>query len=164
MSCCGPCEASVRAAALMGDPLARARLEHGARIGGWLPTVVWPSDVDREKARLDPSFRSTDAAVAACGGLSPAARAGWVAFYAGWRDFASRETPLFGASNEWEEAQRYGRDLAGWQETVRTARCEVPGPVPTVTDPDAPVDLSPLKWVAAAVVVAAAAYGVSRFV
>lgn len=133
----------------------RAELVTGG-IGDVLPTIVWPSDVDREKSRLDPSFRSTDEAARACSGMSAATRAGWDAFYAEWRDFADRPTPLFGSANEWDLAQKYAADLAGWQDTIRRTNCQVPGPNPLPQTSTA--DTSWIKWAAAATIVVAGVY------
>lgn len=143
----------------MGDALATMR------VGDLLPRVVWPSDVDREKARLDPAFTLTNVAAEGCaaaGTLDAATLAGWRAFFAEWTTFRSRATPTFGSANEWDLAQQYARDLSNWQTTLR-AKCTVPGPpvLPT-DDPDRQVDLSAVKWVAAAIVVAAVVYGATR--
>jgi hypothetical protein len=116
----------------------------------------FPGQVDDEKARLDPSFRATHAAVQACAGLSPATQSGWVQFYASWRELADRASPFFGACIEMDQVEKFARDLGGWQATMRTTRCDVPGPNPAPVD--APADFSAVKWVAAAAIVVAGVY------
>jgi hypothetical protein len=125
-------------------------------IGDILPTFVYPSDVDREKARLDPSFRATEETARACAQMTGAMRAGWDTFYAEWRGFADRATPLFGSANEWDLTQKFARDLAGWQESIRGVRCGVPGPNPLPVETTA--DTSWIKWAAAATIVVAGVY------
>ncbi len=123
---------------------------------GNLVTIVFPSDVDREKARLDPSFRTTDASVQACAAMSTATRSGWASFYASWRAFADRPTEFFSTAREWDETQKYASDLAGWQAAIKGERCSVVGPA---VGGDAGPDLSALKWVAAAAIVVSVVYG-----
>ena len=159
MGCgCGPCETSARA--LRGDPVARKLLAleghtAPALIGGILPDVVWPSDVRELKLRIDPSMVSTDAAVKSCTTISDGEREAWGLFYAAWRVwFAAPEPWIFGASVDWDNTKALEAQLAGWQEQLRQ-KCNVPGPI--VQD-DTKLDLSGLKWVAAAVIVASLAY------
>ena len=160
MGCgCGPCAVTDRA--LRGDPAARKLLALETGIGGMLPEIVWPSDVRERKLRIDPSMVATDAAVERCGALAPGEREAWKAFYAAWRVWFAAPEPLwFGASNDWENTKALEGQLAGWQAQLRS-KCEIPGPV--VVD-DTGLDLSGLKWVAAAVIVVAAVYGVKTIV
>lgn len=153
MGCCARCDG-----AELGNLAAVMRARASTRVGDVLPRIVYPSDVDREKQRLHPLFLATDRAVAACSSLSAAERAGWQAFYVSWEGFRARETPLFGAANEWDLSQRFAIDLAGWQVTLAT-KCALAGPMVKPTDnPDAPTDLSALKWVAGAAIVVAGVY------
>ncbi len=160
MGCgCGPCEVSDRAD--RGDPNARKLLAlqggEPIQIGGWLPNIVGPADVRRLKDRLQPSMLATNAAVKTCDKLAPGERQAWEVWYAAWLVwYATPEPWLFGAANEYDETQVYEAQLASWQEQLRT-KCNVPGPI--VKDETA-VDLSGLKWVAAAVIVGALAYTV----
>lgn len=134
MSCCGGCDDG---------------------IGDLLPRIVWPSDVDREKSRLHPSFVATDLAVKQCP-LDPATHSGWNAFYAEWHTFKNRETPTFGAANEWDATQRYAVDLEGWRSVLRE-KCELAGPDVKPTDTG---DLGWVKWVAGAAAAVGIAYTV----
>ncbi len=158
MACCDACGTTARA--LRGDPAARKLLaleghDSPQLIGGILPDVVYPSDVTKRKARIDPSMVATDAAVKACAAVLPAERLAWDAFYANWRAwFATPEPWFFGAANDWEETKALEAQLAGWQAELRQ-KCSIPGPV--VQD-DTILDLSGLKWVAGAGIAIAAAY------
>ncbi len=168
MGCgCAPCAASgapcaITARALRGDPAARKLLELAGHtdptlIGGILPDVVWPSDVRALKLRLDPSMRATDAAVATCTALEPGEKQAWQVFYLAWRVwFETPEPLLLGASPQWDNTKRIEAQLADWQAQLRQ-KCPIPGPI---VEDETKLDLSGLKWVAAAVIVAAAAYAV----
>lgn len=131
----------------------------GGGMGDLLPRVVWPSDVDREKARLHPSFIATDLAVKQCSLDGPTLQ-GWNAFFADWDAFRGRETPWFGSANEWDLAQKYAVDLEGWRAVLRE-KCEIAGPDVKPTDTG---DLGWVKWVAGAVAVVGIAYTAGPFI
>ena len=124
-----------------------------------LPTVVWPSDVDAQKRRLDPDFRATDRAVAACSELGAGQRAAWGDFYRAWSSFRDEETPVFGAANKMGEALAYEARLAAWQATLKSS-CALDAPHVT----PATFDASWIKWGAIAVAVVGVAYLASPLV
>lgn len=162
---CAPAFTPRQELALAADPSLRKLL--GCRrvpveaqtIGGILPAVVWPSDVDKLKKRIDPQMVATDTGVAACAALEPGERSAWKAFYAAWRVFYATPVPfLFGSSNDWDDATAFELQLAGWQEELRK-KCPIPGPV---VKPPEGLDLSALKWASAAVIAVAGVYAVTR--
>lgn len=129
----------------------------------WLPTVVWPSDVEAEKRRIDPLYRTTDAAVQSCPALTAQEKEAWARDNAAWSKFRAEDVPIFGSANKWDEAHVYEARLAGWQDTIRM-RCNVPGPPVAPHGSTLPADTSTLKYVAIAVIAVAAAYVLSPLV
>lgn len=125
-------------------------------IGDWLPTVVWPSDVEAKKRQLDPSWRATSGAVEQCARLDPATVKAFRDDANAWRAFYDEPVPTFGAANKWEEAKKFEQRLADWQDKLARL-CALPSPN---VRPDQGPDTSALKWVAGAVIVAAIVYGV----
>jgi hypothetical protein len=149
---------------------------------GQLPRVIWPSDVDREKARLDSFFRGMDAAARACRSIArapdktadDAVRLSrlldtWNVFYLQWRAFADTRTPLFGSANQWDLSQQYAKDLEHWQAAIAAA-CGPTG-VPTVLPTDEPTKKNEfveawtpiVKWGAIALLAAGATYGLVQY-
>lgn len=144
----------------IGDAIPEVLALHNA---GFLPDVVWPSDVDAYKANLDPKYKATDAAAHACSSLAPGILAAWSQQFASWSAFAAQVTPTFGSSNHWELAHKFELELLDWQNKIG-ATCELNSPKVTPPDRNGPADLSWLKWVAAAVVVVGVAYVASPLV
>lgn len=163
MACCVNCDHDLAALALRGDPAARKllaapALEDTQTIGKLLPTVVWPSDVEKYKRRLDPTFAAMNAAIAACEKVTPIEREGWRLFFSSWVAFSAQPVGIFGGSNEWDACETFERALLGWQTQVE-GRCVLP--VPKVRGPDdSTPDFTWVKWAAAAVIAGAVVYGV----
>lgn len=109
----------------------------------------WPSDVDRLKARIALSAESFDLGVKSCATLAPEDRASWEMFITEFRSFAKRETPLFGAYQEWVTACSYSHTFDGWRRKLNEQCKSVPGPHEIHG-----VDASALKWIAAATIAA----------
>ena len=157
-----PCCAACAESGSIGDAVPEVLALQNA---GFLPDVVWPSDVDAYKRKIDPSYRATNAAALACASLPPGVLAGWAAHFDSWAKFAAVETPTFGSSNHWELAHQYEAQLLEWQNAFAAAGCSLNSPKVQPPDRSAtPVDLSWLKWVAAAVVVVGVAYVASPLV
>ena len=122
---------------------------------GWLPTIVWPSDVDAYKRKLDPDMRATDATVSRCANLSSGEAVAWGDFFSTWKKFAAEDTPTFGAANKFDEAKSFELRLHEWQKKIAET-CKLTAPQ---INPDAGApDTSGLKWIAAAVIVVGVAY------
>lgn len=134
-------------------------------IGDLLPTIVWPGDVTKKKQELDPHFVTTNAALVACSALPAAERAAWSDFFAQWRRVFAQPEDLWGLSNQWDEVQRFGANLRAWQERV-AGRCSLNAPeLPKPPEEAGSADVvSAIKVAAAAIIVAATVYGVTRFV
>ncbi len=139
------------AAALHGDPLAVRQT-----MGGFLPDIVWPSDVEAFKRKLDPQYLATEAAARACSALPSGVLAGWRGQFEAYMAFSKAETGTFGASNAWELAHKYERELLDWQNTIG-ASCALNAPKVQPENRDAP-DLSWLKYVAVAAAILGVAY------
>ncbi len=157
--CCAGC--ADKRAQTIGDVVPEVLALHQA---GFLPDVVWPSDVDAYKANLDPKYKATDAAARQCGTLAPAVLAAWVQQASSWQAFAAQSTPTFGSSNHWELAHKFETELLDWQNKLTASGCALNSPKVAPPDRGAPPDLSWLKWVAAAVVVVGVAYVASPLV
>jgi len=152
--CCAPCARGI------GDlqPESEAlRLVSG----GLLPTIVWPSDVEAYKRKVDPDMIATNATVAQCAALGSGAAKAWRDFFSAWRTFRAQSTPLFGAANQFDEARAYEARLSEWQSQLQGAGCTLHAPK---VEPVAAADLSALKWVAVAVALVAVAYLASPLV
>ncbi|NBU16712.1 MAG: hypothetical protein EBS48_06820 [Actinobacteria bacterium] len=121
---------------------------------GWLPTVVWPSDVDAYKRKLDPDMRATDATVSRCANLPAGEAVAWGDFFTSWKAFAAESTPIFGAANKYDEAVSFEQRLHEWQKKIaETCRLNAPAVIP-----QAGPDTSAIKFVAVAAAVVAIAY------
>lgn len=128
--------------------------------GGWLPTVVWPSDVEAYKRKLDPDFRATDAAAKACTTLDAGELSAWTDFNKAWRDFADAPTSTFGSANQYDAAKEFEIRLQAWQALIaKSCKLNSPGVVP----PSGP-DTSVIKWAAAAAIAIALAYVASPLI
>ena len=139
-----------RCSEAMGDATAAGALVSG----GWLPTIVWPSDVEAFKRKLDPDMRATDATVSQCAQLSTGEVLAWKDFYTAWRKFEAEDAGIFGTANKLEEAQGYEARLHAWQaKLAETCKLHAPGVTPA-TGPDT----STIKWIVAGVAIVAVAY------
>ena len=128
---------------------------------GWLPTIVWPSDVDAYKRKIDPDMRATDATVSRCANLPSGEAVAWGDFFATWKKFNDEPTPTFGAANKFDEAKSFELRLQEWQKKIaETCKLNAPQIRPDAGAPDT----SGLKWIAAAVIVVGIAYVASPFV
>lgn len=119
--------------------------------------------VDAFKARIDPFFDATDGAVDRCAGLAPEEKASWSAFYLTWKAHRSTETNWFFAFEQWRITCSYALTLDGWRDKLKGS-CAIPGPAVIEVPKTAEDVLTAVKWGAAAVIVAAVVYGVTRIV
>jgi hypothetical protein len=136
--------------------------QHGT-IGDLLPKFVYPSTVAELKRQIDPSVRTTDAAVDACTKLEPGERVAWKAWVVAWNAYLHDDNSGwlgFGSSNRYDEGIVFKGQLAEWQEQLRV-KCTVPGPVVVA---DEKPDFAAIKWAAAAVIVVGVVYGVRTIV
>lgn len=143
-----------------------------------------PPDIDTLKARLDPEFRATNTAVAACevasasgtpGGLLPGEREAWAGFYKAWRDYHDQNSwiqstppwPLLPINAPEVHADGLEREkrLRTWQELLAN-KCRLVAPMvqPPTPGTSAAAGFDAIKWIAIAAVVVAVAYVASPFV
>jgi hypothetical protein len=143
---------------------------------GAAPWVATPADVLAEKQRLAPAFDATNRDIQACGALTPGQRQAWASVYNGW--LAVLAKPVQSAAQVWiagalaiyqtqkdyTEVEGYGGQLATWQKAIRDASCTPSAPPEPVPPPSpTPEDLlGTVKVVAAAGVIIALVYGVTR--
>lgn len=155
--CCSSCASSSSIGDVMPETLALQR-------AGFLPDVVWPSDVDEYKRHLDPDYASTNAAAHACASLAAGDLQAWDRQFQAWRAFSVQVTPTFGSSNHWELAHQFEKQLLEWQNQLTSRGCQLTAPKVAPPNRDAPPDLSWVKWVAAAAIAAGVVYVASPFV
>lgn len=93
----------------------------------WIQFVT-PSDVRALKVRLAPFVVALDAAVAQCPKVDPATRDAWGAFASSWRSYQSSEEHFLTAGAEFNTGCEYQSAIAGWQRTIGTFACGLPGP------------------------------------
>lgn len=124
--CCAGCAAGTSCESMGEIPSEAAALT----AAGLLPSVVFPSDVDAFKARLDPEMRTTEGSASRCASLSSGDAIAWGDFYTEWRKFADRPTPLVSSwTTELEIAKSYETRLRDWQ-TKLARECAMRGPEP----------------------------------
>jgi hypothetical protein len=162
--CCSACAEPRRArpcaggATQIGDVIPEALALQNA---GFLPDVVWPSDVDRYKASLDPKYIATDADAHRCTSLPAPSLVAWSKQFDAWRAFAVKSTPTFGAANQWELAHKFESELLEWQNQIG-ASCGLSAP--KAAPPDRTFDASFVKWIAGAAIVLGLAYVASPLI
>lgn len=134
----------------------------GATMGGVIGT--WWSDVDALKTRLDPAFQATDADVTKCAAVlagGAAEVAAWKAFMASWNTY--RQDPgglLFGSAEAYDTGLAYEKQLSAWRVQLRADGCTQSAPdIPAPSSAESEIP-SAVKWAAAAVIAASAAYAV----
>lgn len=123
--------------------------------------ITWPSTVEALIRRVDPLMRSTDASVAACTTLDRSEKQDWSDFYESWRASAGRPVDIFGTGARWDETCGFSRELSARRDEL-ARKCAILGPA-NIPKADK-LDLSPVKWVAAGVVVVGVAWTVRSIV
>ena len=98
----------------------------------WIQFVT-PSDVRALKGRLDPYVTALDAAVTQCPSVDQATRDAWTAFAKSWRSYVAAEDHFLTAGAEFNAGCEYQSAIAGWQRTIGTFACGLPGP--TLAEP-----------------------------
>lgn len=140
------------------------------------PWVATPADVLAEKARLGPAFDATNRDILACSSFTPGQVLAWQSVYKGWQAVAAKPVQstaqlmlggalaIYQTQKDYTEVEGYGAQLATWQGALRTASCTPSAPPePTPPPPATPEDImSTVKTVAAAAVIVALVYGVTR--
>ncbi len=158
----------------MADPVFAAHVV-GARscacassppqIAGVLPTFRTPSDVREQKTKIDALMKSVDAAVQQCAALPPVRKQAWLNLWNSWVMYRDGEDSWWHAAAQYDRGTEYEREARAWHDELVRAACESGGPIVKPPDEAGSADIvSALKLGAVAVIVAAAVYGVSRFV
>jgi hypothetical protein len=88
----------------------------------WLPTIIYPSTVADEQARLKAALDGTNTAVNACASLDPTTKTTWGLFYASANGFCNEKPGLFGLGSMMDRAQKYEDELVSWQ-TAKLTGC-----------------------------------------
>ncbi len=94
---------------------------------------VTPSDVRALKLRLDPYVTALDGAIGACPSVDPTTRSAWTAFATSWRTYFNSEEHWLSSASEFNTGCEYQSAIAGWQRTIGSLACGVPGP--TIAEP-----------------------------
>lgn len=152
----------------MGDPLAMLENERGraSSIGDVygdcdnFQVILSADQVAPFRARIGGEFARTDAAVQACGSLSPEERAAWNATYATWQALAAQDVGIWNANAVARSMCAMGAGLEREREAFRQ-KCGAVGPSRVVNVPHEANELgSAVKWIAGAAIVVAAAYAI----
>ncbi len=156
--CCAPCASARATRRTAADDM----VSMGA-MGGDFLTIVWPSDVEAYKRKLDPDFQATESAASRCAELPTGEAMAWGEFFIAWKKFRDEPVGIFGTANKFDEAKAFEERLREWQLLLgKTCKLVSPAVVPPSLK-EGP-DLSALKWVAAAVAIVGVAYIASPFV
>lgn len=126
---------------------------HGARTGAiytgdcdQLIRVWVPDSVEALKARYDPYFQATDAAVKACKGIPPLERQTWDLFMNGWNEFRIKPSSYGTAGPDAITACGMVRTLDGWRDQRLPQWCNVPGGEPKPQKTPVEELASLVKW------------------
>jgi hypothetical protein len=122
---------------------------------------IMPADVEALERRIDVHMESTNDTVAHCAGLSTAEVENWHRFYAAWKKEIGTPVALFGTGKRWDTACAFSRELSGTRDKLKQ-QCALVGPEDLPQQKG--LDLSALKWVAAAVIVVGVGYGIRSVV
>ena len=93
----------------------------------WIQFVT-PTDVRALKQRLDPYVTALNAAVGQCAKIDPATRDAWGSFAKSWRTYFDAEDHFLSAGAEFNNGCEFQSAIAGWQRTIGTFACGLPGP------------------------------------
>jgi hypothetical protein len=152
MACCAGCDVG------LGDCFGRPSMGNVYGDCDNFQAILTADQVVPFRTRIGAEFDRTNAAVLACGTLSPEERAAWNATYAGWRALAAQDVTWWNANSVARSMCAMGLALERERETLR-AKCVAVGPSIVVNQPHDPSELpSVLKWVAGAAIVVAGVY------
>lgn len=91
--------------------------------------VVTAGEADAFKARLDPLFDDTNAAVSACAAkLGGPEVESWLGFYGEWKTFAATPSSWWTANGDGRNACAHAAQLDAWRTKLKEAGCVIPGP------------------------------------
>jgi hypothetical protein len=136
------------------------REEIEAAMSGILPTIIYPSTVQDEQARLGAALDGTDASVRACANLDAATRTSWGLFYATARGFTKEQPGWFGLGSMMDRVEKYEAELLSWQQKL-SSTCALGVPLFNPNPPEISQGLQYLAWGVGTV---AAAYIVGRVI
>jgi hypothetical protein len=127
----------------------------------WCPFPVWPSDVDRLKARLDPAFVESNAQAIVC--FEGVELTAWRLFYAAWEAYRTSRTDIFGAPSQCKHGADMARDLNQWRARMREKGCGEPtSPDPSAVGGNAgQTTTEVVKWIAIGTVAVGVVYGLT---
>lgn len=120
-----------------------------------------PAHVAALRRRIYVLMRSTDDSVTHCEALSPDERRDWDRFFLSWQEEAAFPVGMFEAGKRWASACAFSSELSSRRDELKK-KCVLVGPEDIPKPP--PFDLSPLKWVAGAVIVIGVAWTVRSVV
>lgn len=99
-------------------------MKKSTQLGSLIGTFVTSGDVADAKARLVPSFNSTNSDVASSA-LPTATKNSWTAFYQSWLAFDAEDEHTFGnfwtAGSRMDRVETFGQSLLDWQGKVQSA-------------------------------------------
>ena len=94
-------------------------------MSGILPTIVFPSDILAEQARLLEALNGTNASVAACN-LDAPTKTAWQLFFDTASGFAKEDPGFWGSTGaRMDRVQSYEQELLAWQTKLSAAGCKL---------------------------------------
>ena len=127
-------------------------------MSGILPSIIYPSTVSDEQARLAAALTGTNASVTACAQLDPSTRTSWGLFYATALGFTKESPGIFGLGTMMDRAQNYEAELLAWQKTLaKTCPLGIPQ-----FDTNPPFNTDALQYIAWGLGAVAGAYLVGQ--
>jgi hypothetical protein len=134
-------------------------------MSGILPSIIYPSTVSDEQARLKAALTATNNAVASCAQLDATTRSNWTLFYGAALGFCNETPGWFGLGTMMDRVQSYETELVSWQATLgKTCTLGVPGFDPNVPNPGTQAAVQALQYVAWGLGALAGAYIVGQVI
>lgn len=94
-----------------------------------LLTIVYPSTLADQKARIVAAAAGTDSSVKSCLKLDPTIVANWSLFYAALSAFFQEDPGVWGWGSRYERGEAYEVELVAWQERLQAAGCVLAVPI-----------------------------------
>jgi len=95
----------------------------------FLPTIVYASTLEDQKARVMAAASGTNNSVKLCPQLGPTAIANWGLFYAALTAFFQEDPGIWGWGSRYERGEAYENELTAWQEKLQASGCALAVPI-----------------------------------
>lgn len=134
-------------------------------MSGILPSIIYPSTVSDEQARLKAALLGTNTSVQACTQLDAQTKTSWGLFFGAALGFCDESPGIFGLGTMMDRAQSYENELVAWQgRLAKTCTLSVPGFDPNAPDASTQSAVKAIQYVAWGLGALAGAYVVGQIV